>query len=50
MHGIYDDLVADNRQFEKLRKQFEAVSRHLRQCPDPKERRELLRRMRLVIK
>ena len=49
MHGTYADIVADNRQFEALREQFEAVSRNLRQYPDPKERRELLRRMRLVI-
>ena len=49
MHGTYADIVADNRQFETLRKRFEAVSRDFRQCPDPKERRELLRRMRLVI-
>ena len=41
--------MADNQQFDTLRKQFEAVSRDLMQCPDPKERRELLRRMRLVI-
>jgi hypothetical protein len=41
--------MADNRQFEALRQQFEAVARNLRQCTHPKERRELLRRMRLVI-
>ena len=49
MHDTYADIVAANRQFEALRKQFEAVSRDLRQCPDPKVRRELLRRMRFVI-
>jgi hypothetical protein len=49
MHGIYDVLVGDKRQFKRLRKQFEAVSRDLRQRPHPKTRRELLRRMRLVI-
>jgi hypothetical protein len=41
--------MAENPQFEALRQQFEAVSRDLRLCPDPQERRELLRRMRLVI-
>ena len=41
--------MADNRQFETLRKQCQAVLRHLRQCPDPKERRDLLRRMRLAL-
>ena len=41
--------MADNQQFDTLRKQFEAVSRNLRQCADPKVRRELLRRMRFVI-
>jgi hypothetical protein len=41
--------VTDNQQFEALRRQSEAIVRDLRQCPDPKHRRELLRRMRLVI-
>ena len=41
--------MADNRQFEALRQQFDAVARNLKQCTQPKERRELLRRMRLVI-
>ena len=49
IHGIYGALVEDNRQFEALRQQFEAMSRNLMQSPDPKERRELLRRMMLVI-
>ncbi|SRR5712692_2932287 len=42
--------MADNRQFEALRQQFDGVTRNLKQCTHPKERRELLRRMRLVIK
>jgi hypothetical protein len=41
--------VAENRQFEALGQQFEAVAQVLRKCADPKERRELLRRMKLVI-
>jgi hypothetical protein len=41
--------MAESRQFEALRQQFDAVARNLRQCTHPKERRELLRRMRLVI-
>jgi hypothetical protein len=41
--------VADNQQFETLRKQVEAVLRNLRQCTHSKEQRELLRRMRLLI-
>jgi hypothetical protein len=41
--------VADDRQFEALEQQFEAVAQVLRKCTDPKERRELLRRMKLVI-
>ncbi len=42
--------MADNRQFEALRQQLDAVTRNLKQCTHPKERRELLRRMKLVIK
>ena|SRR5712691_5144701 len=49
MRGIYADLVADNRQFDTLGKQFEAVSRNLKQCTHLKDRSELLTRMRLVI-
>jgi len=41
--------VADNRQFAALGQQFEAVAQILRKSTDPKERRELLRRMKLVI-
>jgi hypothetical protein len=41
--------VADNQQFETLRKQVEAMSRDFRQCRDPIERRDLLRRMRLAL-
>jgi hypothetical protein len=41
--------VADNRQFEALQQQLAAVARELKECPDPNERRELLRRMMLVI-
>ena len=49
VHGIYSALVEDSRQFEALRQQFDAVARNLRQCTHQKERRELLRRMRVVI-
>jgi hypothetical protein len=35
--------------FDMLRQRFEAAARDLRVSPDPKERRNLLRRMRLVI-
>jgi hypothetical protein len=41
--------MTENRQFEALMQQFDAVARNLRQCAHPKERRELLRRMRIVI-
>ena len=41
--------MAENRQFEALRQQFDPVARKLKQCKHPTERRELLRRMRLVI-
>ena len=41
--------MADNRQFETLRKQVEAMARDFRQCRDPIERRDLLRRMRVAI-
>ncbi len=43
------NVVADHRQFEALRQQFEAVMRDLKQCKDPKERMELLRRMKLAL-
>jgi hypothetical protein len=49
MRGTYADLVADNRPFDTLGKQFEEVSRNLKQRTNLQERRQLLRRMRLVI-
>jgi hypothetical protein len=41
--------MGDNRQFEAFKQQLDAVTRNLKLCTRPKERRELLRRMRLVI-
>jgi hypothetical protein len=41
--------MADNRQFEALRQQFDAVTRNLKRCTQPKEPIKLLRRMWLVI-